>query len=139
MISWIMFAQGGPGPMMGQLGVFLRTSPPDLFGIKRYADESDRLLSVYEDALANTDYLVGNKYSLADINAWTWVATTAPSLGLDLAKYPKVAAWADRIGKRDPVQQGLKVPTQKVWLSDAEKKQKQDALAKLRAEAEKVN
>lgn len=135
MLNWIFFAQGGPGPMMGQLGVFLRNPQKILFGIKRYADESERLLSVYEDALANADYLVGGKYTIADVNAFTWVSI-APNLGIDLAKFPKVLAWHDRIAARPAVKEGFKVPKEKEWLSAEEKKAKQDELQEYLRQAE---
>lgn len=135
MLSWIMFAQGGPGPMMGQLGVFFRNEEKIPFAIKRYADESERLLSVYEDHLSKNAYLVGNKYSIADMNAFTWVAVAGPMLGLQLDRYPAVQKWVETIGARAPVKEGFKVPKQRVELTDEEKKAKREELAKYVAQA----
>lgn len=136
MMSWIFFAQGGPGPMMGQLGVFMRKEEKIPFAIKRYADESMRLLSVYEDALQNAEYLVGNRYSLADLNAFTWAAGYPPNVGLDLAKFPKVSAWIERIAARPAVKEGYKVPTEKTTISEAEQAKKREELQGYIREAE---
>jgi glutathione S-transferase len=39
---------------------------------KRYNDESKRLLEVLEIRLKDHEYLVGGKYTIADLNAYTW-------------------------------------------------------------------
>ena len=49
-----------------------------------------------EAHLASRDFLVGERYSIADIGlfAYTHVADEG---GLDLARYPAVRAWIDRV------------------------------------------
>ncbi|HWK73396.1 MAG TPA: glutathione S-transferase family protein [Povalibacter sp.] len=53
-------------------------------------------LDVLEAGLQGREYLVGNRYSLADISlyAYTHVAHEG---GFDLAPYPNVRAWCDRV------------------------------------------
>jgi len=53
-------------------------------------------LDVLEAGLRDREYLVGNRYSLADISlyAYTHVAHEG---GFDLAPYPNVRAWCDRV------------------------------------------
>jgi glutathione S-transferase len=53
-------------------------------------------LDVLEDALRGRQYLVGDRYSLADISlfAYTHVAHEG---GFDLAPYPNVRSWCDRV------------------------------------------
>lgn len=53
-------------------------------------------LDVLEAGLQGREYLVGNRYSLADISlyAYTHVAHQG---GFDLAPYPNVRAWCDRV------------------------------------------
>jgi glutathione S-transferase len=83
------------------------------FGIKRYVQESERLFSVLEDGLrANGDYLVHNKCSVADINAWSWVSCYW-DVGIDITQFPLVEAWIDRMAKRQGVKKGLEVPIQR--------------------------
>lgn len=60
-----------------------------------------------EDALAASDWLVGNAYSLADIDAY---AILSPLRGLEadlLADAPRTAAWLARIDARPAVQAAL--------------------------------
>ena len=56
-------------------------------------------LDVLEEGLRNRGYLVGEKYSLADISlfAYTHVAHEG---GFDLAPYPNVRAWCDRVASQ---------------------------------------
>jgi glutathione S-transferase/GST-like protein len=50
--------------------------------------------------LADRDYLAGD-YSIADMAAWPWVL---PALqGQDLAEFPNLKAWMDRVGARPAV------------------------------------
>jgi glutathione S-transferase len=79
--------------------------------IKRYIEETSRLYSVLEDGLAaNGDWLVGDKFSIADINAFTWTSSNGTS-GIDMTPFPRVLQWIDRIAAREGVINGLKVPT----------------------------
>lgn len=56
-------------------------------------------LDVLEEGLRNRTYLVGEKYSLADISlfAYTHVAHEG---GFDLAPYPNVRSWLDRVASQ---------------------------------------
>ena len=53
-------------------------------------------LDVLEEGLRGRDYLVGEAYSLADISlyAYTHVAHEG---GFDLAPYPRIRSWCDRV------------------------------------------
>lgn len=59
--------------------------------------------------MSKTEYLVANKYSIADIASYTW-ASGAGRVDIDLSEYPGVSAWIERIGKREAVIKGKKVP-----------------------------
>lgn len=110
-IQWIMWQMGGLGPMMGQANHFVRYAPEQIpYGIKRYTDESLRLLSVMERQLSDgRPFLVGD-YSIADICAFGWVAIHGyPKL--DISGMPNLNAWLRRVGARPAVKRGLDVPT----------------------------
>ncbi|ORY80386.1 glutathione S-transferase [Protomyces lactucae-debilis] len=109
-LSWIMFKQGGIGPMQGQANHFkLMCSVKSDYAINRYVEETKRLYGVLERQLSKTDYLVGNKYSIADIAAWCWVVY-AEHLDIDLSEFPGVKAWVERIAAREAVKKGKQVP-----------------------------
>lgn len=78
--------------------------------MQRYTGETERLVGILDSHLKNTDYLVGNKYSIADIASFGWVNMLRFS-GVDLDDFPNLKAWWKRISARPTVQRGLSVPT----------------------------
>lgn len=92
------------------------------YAINRYQTETKRLYQVLNDRLASqrkthniastseAAYLVGNKYTLADICVFSWVewgewAGVNPDEG-----FPEIKLWRDTIEKRPAVEKGLHVP-----------------------------
>jgi hypothetical protein len=59
-----------------------------------------------------SDWLVKDKYSIADIANFCWVKA-AWMIDIDLNEFPGVKAWVDRINAREPIQKGLKVGVSK--------------------------
>ncbi|MET3760091.1 glutathione S-transferase family protein [Sphingomonas sp. UYEF23] len=59
----------------------------------------DRPLRVMESHLAMLPYLLGERFTVADLNV-SAVMTLIPITGVPLADYPKVAAWLDRCLER---------------------------------------
>lgn len=99
--------------MQGQAGFFFRNKIKIPFAIKRYIEETERLYSVIEDCLkAGNGWLVGNKFSVADINAFTWVSSY-PMSGIDMKPFPRTLAWVNTIAQRQGTLNGLKVPNQR--------------------------
>ena len=105
--QWLHFQIGGIGPMLGQLWWFLHASPQrNEAAIERYAKEARRLCGVVERRLAESAYLALDHYSIADIAAFPWLRTH-DELHLDLAPYPRLRQWLDRIESRPAVQRAL--------------------------------
>ena len=77
--------------------------------MQRYTGETERLVGILDHHLENTDYLVGNKYSIADIASFGWINGLLFA-GVDLDFFPNVKAWWKRIHDRPAVQRGLSVP-----------------------------
>jgi glutathione S-transferase len=112
-----MWMQGGLGPMQGQANHFFRYAPERIeYGIERYQTETKRLYSVLEERLAEQEksgyglWLVGGKYSIADLNCFCWV-NWAEWAGVDLKPFPKLEKWLATINERPAVQRGLNIPT----------------------------
>jgi len=111
-LQWLFYQVGHVGPMMGQAMYFQRIAAPngheEPFSIRRYVDESRRLLEVLDTRLAGRDYLVGD-YSIADMATYPWARAyrwaKVPTDGLDNLK-----AWLDRIDARPMVQKALTIP-----------------------------
>jgi glutathione S-transferase len=110
MLQWLFFQNAGIGPMQGQANHFFRYAPEKIqYGINRYQNETKRLYSVLEARLSEREYLVGDKYSIADMSTFTWVRW-APWAGIELDEFPKLKAWSEKIESREAVKKGLKVP-----------------------------
>ncbi len=108
-LQWLMFQMASIGPMLGQAGHFIRFAPEKVpYGIKRYTDETLRLLGVMDRRLAETAYLAGD-YSIADIATYPWILATEP-MEIDLAPFANVQRWLDEIGSRPAVIKGMDVP-----------------------------
>ncbi|MEO1135501.1 MAG: glutathione S-transferase N-terminal domain-containing protein [Pseudomonadota bacterium] len=112
-LEWLMFQMGGVGPMFGQFYHFSNSAPAEIpYAIKRYSEESKRLLAVMDKRLGDVDYLAG-AYSIADIATYPWVkALSSKFAALELGDgaIPKVKNWLDRVGDRDAVKKGMDVP-----------------------------
>jgi GSH-dependent disulfide-bond oxidoreductase len=104
-LAWLMFQMSAIGPMMGQLGFFKRNKLEA--GIPRFDTEVKRIFGVLEGQLAKHEYLAG-EYSIADIASYPWVSAFG-FVGVDIAPYPHVKAWLDRVGARPAVQKGMAV------------------------------
>ena len=103
-LQWLMLQVGGLGPMMGQANLFTHYWPVQA----RYLGEVKRLFAILDARLADRDFLAGD-YSIADIAHFCWVRT-AGWTGVDIAPFPHLSAWIERIAARPAVQRGLKVP-----------------------------
>ena len=106
------FQVGHVGPMMGQAMYFQRIARPnghdDPFAIRRYVDESRRLLEVLDTRLEGRDFLVGD-YSIADMATFPW-ARSFFWAGVDVAGLQHLNAWFARIDARPATQAALQLP-----------------------------
>ena len=109
-MQWLMWQMGGVGPMFGQAHHFLFKPKEDVpYGKKRYHDETNRLYKVMNQRLDDVVYLAGDKYTVADVATYPWVARF-PRHQVDLNDYPSVKRWFDEISKRPAVEKGMAVP-----------------------------
>lgn len=90
------------------------------YAINRYQTETNRLYQVLNDRLAaerkthnvasgSAAYLVGNKYTLADICVFSWV-NWGEWAGVEPSSYPEIKTWLETIEKREAVNKGMNVP-----------------------------
>ena len=108
-LQWLMFQMGGVGPMFGQYNHFAVYAPEKIpYAIERYTNEVKRLHRVLDQRLAESEYLAGADYSIADIATFPWVRNPARR-GIDLADYPHVRRWHDAIAARPAVMRGVEV------------------------------
>ena len=103
--QWLFWQVGGLGPMAGQAHHFLNYAPERIdYARRRYSDEVNRLYGVLERRLADRDFVAG-PYSIADMAIWSW-ARGWERQNQDIAEFPNMKAWLDRIWDRPAVKTG---------------------------------
>ena len=108
-IEWLMFQMGGIGPMLGQSHHFRIYAPTKIkYAIDRYTNEANRLYGVLDERLKKSDYLAGDKYTIADMATWPWLRSYK-NQGVEMDDYPSVKRWFAEIEARPAVQAGIKV------------------------------
>jgi len=107
----------GSAPFLGGgFGHFYAYAPIKIeYAINRFAMEVKRQMDVLNRRLAESAYIAGDDYTVADIAIWPWYGATAKGLTyeagefLNVAEYTHVIRWADEIAKRPAVQRGRMV------------------------------
>jgi GST-like protein len=108
-LEWLMWQMGGLGPMAGQGHHFLHFNPGKSdYAEERFSKEIARLYGVLNARLEGRDYICDD-YSIADMACWPWVSRYEWQQ-VNLADYPNVRAWYQRLAARDAVQKGYHVP-----------------------------
>ena len=108
-LQWLMWQMGGVGPMFGQANHFRAYAVEKIaYAIERYTNEANRLTGVLDRRLAETRFLAGDEYSIADIAVFPWMRN-AERRGIDMNAYPNAKRWFDEIAARPAVQRGVKV------------------------------
>ena len=109
MLQWVMFQMGSVGPMLGQAHHFRMYAPEQIpYAIERYTNEAKRLYGVIDRRLAQSRFLGGNEYTIADIATFPWLRSWQ-NQGVTLSDYPHLEKWFNTIEARPAVQRGVKV------------------------------
>jgi GSH-dependent disulfide-bond oxidoreductase len=114
--SWLFWQMGSAPYLGGGFGHFYAYAPMKIeYAIDRFAMEVKRQLDVLDRRLAESEYLAGSDYTIADIAVWPWYGGLVKGLlyeggeFLSVQDYKNVQRWADAIGKRPAVQRGRMV------------------------------
>ena len=104
--QWLMAQMGLVGPMIGQYHSFYRFNK----GKSKYSEERYHKITkdLYERLnirLSKSKYLAGEKYTIADIATWPWIARHQWH-DIGLIKYKNLCKWYEEISKRDSVKKG---------------------------------
>ncbi len=103
MLSWLMFVATGIGPYSGQAVHFRHFAPePKDYALTRYAFEAERHWGIINDRLAKHHYMLGNDYSIIDMDVWGWARMVPFITGDDnnWAKLPHVKRLLDEVSAR---------------------------------------
>ena len=112
-LSWLFWQMGSAPYLGGGFGHFYAYAPTKIeYAIDRFAMETKRQLDVLDRRLAESKFLAGDDYTIADIAVWPWYGGLAKGLlygageFLAVQEYKNVQRWADMIGARPAVKRG---------------------------------
>jgi GST-like protein len=115
-LSWLFWQMGSAPYLGGGFGHFYAYAPSKIeYAIDRFAMETKRQLDVLDRRLAESEYLAGGQFTIADIAVWPWYGGLAKGLlygageFLNVQEYKNVQRWADQIGNRPAVKRGRMV------------------------------
>jgi GST-like protein len=115
-LSWLFWQMGSAPYLGGGFGHFYAYAPDKIeYAIDRFAMEVKRQLDVLDRRLAESRFVAGDAYSIADIAIWPWYGQLA--LGelygagrfLQVQQYANVQRWTAEIAARPAVQRGRRV------------------------------
>lgn len=108
--QYLHFQMSGQGPYFGQAVWFNKFHKEDVLSAKqRYEEQTVRVFEVLNKILDGKEYLVGNKFTYADLAFIPWDVTIKKFLPetwdkYDVkAKYPNYVAWHERLIARPSV------------------------------------
>ncbi|MDM0030147.1 glutathione-dependent disulfide-bond oxidoreductase [Variovorax saccharolyticus] len=115
-LSWLFWQMGSAPFLGGGFGHFYAYAPSKIeYAIDRYAMEAKRQLDVLDQRLAQSEYLAGDEYTVADMAVWPWYGTLVKGQlyeageFLQVHEYRNVLRWTDQIAQRPAVRRGRMV------------------------------
>ncbi len=115
-LSWLFWQMGSAPFVGGGFGHFYAYAPVKIeYAIDRYAMETKRQMDVLNQRLAQTRYVAGDDYTIADMAIWPWYGGMArgemyeAAEFLQVHEYTHVLRWAEELAQRPAVQRGRMV------------------------------
>lgn len=115
-LSWLFWQMGSAPYLGGGFGHFYAYAPTKIeYAIDRFAMETKRQLDVLDQRLAQSKYLAGEEYTIADIAVWPWYGALAKGLlyeageFLQVQEYKNIQRWTEQIAQRPAVKRGRMV------------------------------
>jgi GST-like protein len=115
-LSWLFWQVGSTPFLGGGFGHFYAYAPSKIeYAIDRYAMEVKRQLDVLDRRLAESRYVAGDEYTIADMAIWPWYGALAKGQlygageFLQVHEYRHVVKWSDEIARRPGASRGRKV------------------------------
>ena len=112
-LSWLFWQMGSAPYLGGGFGHFYAYAPTKIeYAIDRFAMEAKRQLDVLDRRLAESEYIAGSEYTIADMAIWPWYGGLAKGWLYEAAEflavqdYTHVQRWAEAIYARPAVRRG---------------------------------
>jgi GST-like protein len=115
-LNWLFWQMGSAPYLGGGFGHFYAYAPVKIeYAIDRFAMETKRQLDVLDRRLAETPYLAGDEYTIADIAVFPWYGGLVKGWQygaaefLSVHEYKNLQRWADAVYARPAVKRGRMV------------------------------
>jgi len=106
-LYWFHFANGNLQPVMLRRMTLGRALPADHPVLTATQERLDKVLALVEERLGQAPYFAGDDFSAADIMSVFSLTTMRMFLPIDLAPYPSVRHYLQRIGQRPAYQRAM--------------------------------
>lgn len=107
-LYWFHFANGNLQPALGRLMVLTRAGLAEDHPVRKAMQgRLDRVLALVEARLGSVPYLAGEAFTAADIMSVFSLTTMRLFQPVDLAPYPNIRAYLQRIGERPAYQRAM--------------------------------
>lgn len=115
-LSWLCWQTGSAPLLGGGFGHFYVYAPnKQEYPIDRYTMEVKRQLDVLDRRLADSDFVAGPSYTIADMAIWPWYGQLVKGClygaagFLSVHQYKNVIRWADQVSARPAVRRGRQI------------------------------
>lgn len=107
-LYWFHFSNGNMMPVLGRMMVVNRAQLPADHPVQQNAQvRLDRVLALVEARLGEVPYFAGQEFTAADVMSVFSLTTMRLFQPLDLAPYPNIRAYLQRIGARPAYQRAM--------------------------------
>jgi GST-like protein len=102
LLSWMFFVSSGLGPYAGQSVHFRLYAPEKIpYAMNRYAFEAQRHFKIIEERLSKQPFMLGDTYTIVDMNVWGWARMVPTVLGEGAwDQFPSLKRYIDGINAR---------------------------------------
>ena len=120
--SWMMFVGTGVGPYSGQAVHFSRHAPEKLpYAIQRYSFEANRHYAILDERLAKSRYMLGDTYTIVDMDVWGWARLVPFVLGDEaFSRMPNLKRLVDEINARPAAVRALALKDKFTFKTDTD-------------------
>jgi len=115
-LSWLFWQMGSTPYIGGGFGHFYAYAPVKIeYAIDRFTMETKRLLDVLDKRLAESEYVAGPDYTIADMAIWPWYGGLVKfgqyggAEFISAHEYKNVIRWTEQIWARPAVKRGRMV------------------------------
>ena len=115
-LCWLFWQMGSAPYLGGGFGHFYAYAPEKFeYAINRFTMEVKRQLDVLDRHLADSEYMAGSEYTIADMAIWPWYGALAAGKLYGSAEfieahaYEHVNRWSSQIARRPAVKRGQMV------------------------------